>query len=225
MSSPVQEEISLAVVDALRLHLVGGETQGPTAQRHTPSVEAYELFLRGRFFANQRTEDSLVEPPSTSSRPLRSIRVRARVRRPGRYLHRTPPRCAGGAVPAREGARDDCARSGQHAGRGAYLHGLDPDVVRPRLGSRRAPSAAAMALDPGYLWAQQWYGAYLAPWDGTGRVPRREPTSAAARSTLRDRQHPRRNSPVLSRASTRKRSSSTTRRSSWTRTSSWLAGG
>ncbi len=52
----IQDEISRAIVDALKLRL-GGHTEHVVAP--TKSIEAYNLYLKGRFFFNKLTEPSL----------------------------------------------------------------------------------------------------------------------------------------------------------------------
>jgi tetratricopeptide (TPR) repeat protein len=44
----LQDDITLAVVEALKLKLLGGE-KAAVLKRHTVSAEAYELFLKGRY--------------------------------------------------------------------------------------------------------------------------------------------------------------------------------
>jgi DNA-binding winged helix-turn-helix (wHTH) protein/tetratricopeptide (TPR) repeat protein len=51
----VQDEISREIVKGLRLRLTG-EERGRLAQRPTESVEAYNLYLKGRYFWNKRAE-------------------------------------------------------------------------------------------------------------------------------------------------------------------------
>jgi TolB-like protein/tetratricopeptide (TPR) repeat protein len=53
----VQDEITLAVVDAMKVTLLGGE-RAALLKRYTDKPEAYELYLRGRFFWNKRTPDA-----------------------------------------------------------------------------------------------------------------------------------------------------------------------
>src|SRR4249919_3799498 len=45
----VQDEITLAVVDALKVNLLAPEKQA-MLKRHTNDAEAYQLYLRGRYF-------------------------------------------------------------------------------------------------------------------------------------------------------------------------------
>ena len=52
----LQDEISLAIVDALKVKLFG-EEKAVVLKRHTDNVEAYHLYLKGRYFWNKRTPD------------------------------------------------------------------------------------------------------------------------------------------------------------------------
>jgi len=54
----VQEEISRSIADNLRIELSGKEKQ-EIAKRDTQNPEAYQLYLRGRYFWNQRTPDGV----------------------------------------------------------------------------------------------------------------------------------------------------------------------
>ena len=52
----VQQEITLAIVDSLKLKLLG-DGRADLLKRYTANAEAYSLYLRGRFFWNKRTEE------------------------------------------------------------------------------------------------------------------------------------------------------------------------
>jgi serine/threonine protein kinase/tetratricopeptide (TPR) repeat protein len=54
----IQDEISLAIVEELKPELLGNEKAGFVG-RPTASPEAYNLYLRGRWFWNTRTEDGI----------------------------------------------------------------------------------------------------------------------------------------------------------------------
>ena len=56
----VQEEITLSIVETLKVKLLGGE-KAAVLKRHTVDTEAYELYLRGRFLWNKRTAESIRE--------------------------------------------------------------------------------------------------------------------------------------------------------------------
>ncbi|MGB6680298.1 MAG: protein kinase, partial [Candidatus Bathyarchaeia archaeon] len=54
----IQDEITLAVVDNLKVKLLGKEKARLT-KRYTDDLEAYNLFLKGQFFLNKRTVEGL----------------------------------------------------------------------------------------------------------------------------------------------------------------------
>jgi tetratricopeptide (TPR) repeat protein len=54
----VEEEISREISDKLRLKLSGAQRKKLT-RRYTENTEAYQLYLKGRFYWNKRTEDGL----------------------------------------------------------------------------------------------------------------------------------------------------------------------
>ncbi len=56
----VQDEITLAVVDALKLKLLGAEKQA-LLKRHTDNSDAYQHYLRGRFFFFKRTPEGFMK--------------------------------------------------------------------------------------------------------------------------------------------------------------------
>jgi len=54
----IQDEISLAIVDKLKVKLLGGEKE-KIVKHHTEDLEAYDSYIRGRFFWNKRTEEGV----------------------------------------------------------------------------------------------------------------------------------------------------------------------
>ncbi len=54
----IQDEISLAIVEKLRIGLLGTQRRKLT-KRHTEDIDAYNLYLKGRYFWNKRTEKGL----------------------------------------------------------------------------------------------------------------------------------------------------------------------
>ena len=54
----IQDEIALAIVGTLKVRLVG-EREAPLVRRSTSSLEAYTLYLKGRYFWNKRYEVGL----------------------------------------------------------------------------------------------------------------------------------------------------------------------
>jgi serine/threonine-protein kinase len=57
-ANAVQQEIARAVSDRLRPKM-SGEERGQIAKSGTANTEAYQLYLKGRFYWNKRTEDDL----------------------------------------------------------------------------------------------------------------------------------------------------------------------
>jgi serine/threonine protein kinase/tetratricopeptide (TPR) repeat protein len=56
----IQDEISLAIVDELKLELLGNE-KARLVKRPTASPEAYNVYLRGRWFWNKRTHEGFAK--------------------------------------------------------------------------------------------------------------------------------------------------------------------
>lgn len=54
----IQDEITMAVIDALKFKLLGSE-RADVLKRDTGNTDAYHLYLRGRFFWNKRTEAAI----------------------------------------------------------------------------------------------------------------------------------------------------------------------
>ncbi len=55
---PLIEEISLKIVEALKIDLLSNE-KAAIEKRYTENIEAYNLYLQGRYYWNQRTEEGL----------------------------------------------------------------------------------------------------------------------------------------------------------------------
>ena len=64
----VESDIARSVADALKAKLTGSE-QTEMSKRPTKNSEAYELYLKGRFFWNKRTGDDRKPRPIISSEP------------------------------------------------------------------------------------------------------------------------------------------------------------
>ncbi len=54
----IQDEISFAIADKLKVNLLGEERQG-LKKRYTENIEAHNYYLKGRYFWNKRTGDNL----------------------------------------------------------------------------------------------------------------------------------------------------------------------
>src|SRR5262249_220058 len=56
----VQDEITLAIVGALKMKLLRDEKQA-VLKRHTDDTEAYQLYLKGRYYWNKRTAEGFAK--------------------------------------------------------------------------------------------------------------------------------------------------------------------
>jgi TolB-like protein/Flp pilus assembly protein TadD len=54
----IQDDITLAIVNRLRINLLGGE-RAKLFKRYTENAEAYELYLKGRYFYDKRTHEAM----------------------------------------------------------------------------------------------------------------------------------------------------------------------
>lgn len=54
----IQDEISATIVETLKMKLIPSEVAG-LKQRRTQNLQAYDLYLQGRYFWNQRTHESI----------------------------------------------------------------------------------------------------------------------------------------------------------------------
>ena len=64
----LQDDITLAVVEALRLKLFG-EKRAAVLKRYTDNAEAYELFLKGRYHSYKYTARAGTARSSSSRKP------------------------------------------------------------------------------------------------------------------------------------------------------------
>jgi tetratricopeptide (TPR) repeat protein len=55
----IQDEITVAIIEKLKPRLLGEQKARLTRQRQTVDVEAYTLYLRGRYFWNRRSEEGI----------------------------------------------------------------------------------------------------------------------------------------------------------------------
>ena len=52
----IEEQFAAEIADVLGLHLTGEQREGLT-KRYTENVEAYQLYIRGRYYWNQRSKE------------------------------------------------------------------------------------------------------------------------------------------------------------------------
>ncbi|HSE66534.1 MAG TPA: protein kinase, partial [Gemmatimonadales bacterium] len=166
----VQEEIARAIVAALRLRL-GHQSDSVLAERPTANLDAFDLYLKGRFAWNQRTGGSLllaaqyfkqaVERDSGFARAYAGL-ADASILLP-QYSGVLPrlawPEAKAAAVKAL--ALDSTlAEAHTSLAYGTMLYEWDWAAAETEF-------KRAIAADPNYPTARQWYGDYLA---GRGRL-------------------------------------------------------
>ena len=155
----IQDEISRAIVSKLRLTLGRGQ------RRHDSNFEAYEAYLRGRYFSNQRSAEGLRKAIEHFQTAVRldpgyadAYAGMAGSYGPLAYLGHVPPTeaLAGmrAAVTRALAIDDDLAEA--HAARALLLAFHEWRLAEAEPAFRRA-----LALDPGDATSHSWYAQYL----------------------------------------------------------------
>ena len=160
----IQEEISSAIVKRLKGALAGGEPV-KLAERKTTSLEAYDLYLKGRFAWHQRTRDGLREAVDYFSRAVVSAPDYARAYvgladayAVSAFYDYLPPRESypKAEAAARRALELDPALAAPHATLGYVDTYYTLDWKRAEEEFKRA-----LAADPNYSTAHQWYANLL----------------------------------------------------------------
>jgi eukaryotic-like serine/threonine-protein kinase len=160
----IQDEITLAIVDKLRLKFLG-EEKAPLLKRTTDNPEAYNLYLKGRYFWNKRTGDGMRRALECFAQAIQidPSFARAYAGISDCYevlaLYYLPPRptlmkAKGAAARALE--LDD-ALPEPHTSMAFVKEKLDRDWAGAEQQFRRA-----IELEPGYVWSHHWYSLFLA---------------------------------------------------------------
>jgi tetratricopeptide (TPR) repeat protein len=160
----IQDEISLAIVERLRINLLGGE-KAALVKRHTDDLEAYNLYLRGRYFWNKRTAGGVEKAIACFKQAVDkdpdyalaySGLADAYVTLPD-YAHMPP---AEALITAKEVAlralEIDEMLAEAHASLGFAVHELEWDWEAAEKHLRRA-----LEINPRYATAHHWYALFL----------------------------------------------------------------
>jgi eukaryotic-like serine/threonine-protein kinase len=160
----VQEEIARAIVGALRVRL-GAEAGAPLVKPTTADLEAYHLFLQGRYFWNQRTEMGLRRAAEYFERAIQRDSTFAAAYAGLADVYVVLPHYSN--VPGREAypkAMQAVTRAlvldSTLAEAYTSLAALLADWKWDWHGAERA-YRRAIELNPGYPTARHWYGEYL----------------------------------------------------------------
>jgi len=160
----VQDEISVAIVEALRGKLLGQEKTA-IARRFTENLKAYNLYLKGRYHWNKRTEQGMrkgleyfqhaTEEDPTYVLPYSGIADCYNLL--GWYGYVAPKEAFPKAKVAAEKARDmDATLAEVHTSLATVREFYDWDWSAAEKGYRRA-----IELNPSYLPAHHRYGEFL----------------------------------------------------------------
>ena len=161
----VQDEISKAIVDTLKIKL-GLSKDELIVKRYTENLEAYQLYLKGRFYLNERTPASLKKSlehfdhaaQKDSNYALAYAGMADAYLLLGWYGDRVPSESFSRARAAVKKALDiDQSLAEAHASLAAIKEGYDWDFVGAEQEFQRA-----IELNPSYAMACHWYGVYLA---------------------------------------------------------------
>jgi len=161
----IQEQISKAIADHLRIELTGAEQQR-FAKRDTQDAEAYQLYLRGRYYWNKRTNDGVkqglayfqeaVEKDPGYALAYAGVADSYAVGN-GSYLRLSPqearPKAKAAALKALE--IDDSLAEAHTTLADTYLY-YEWDFAKADQEFRRA-----IAANPNYPTAHQWYSECL----------------------------------------------------------------
>jgi len=161
----IQEQISQAIADHLKIELTGAEQQ-KLAKRDTQNVEAYQLYLRGRYYWNRRNAESVkqglayfqqaIEKDPEYALAYAGVADSYAVGNGG-YLGLTGrearPKAKAAAMKAL--ALDDSLAEAHTTLADTYLY-FDWDFVKSDQEFRRA-----IAANPNYPTAHQWYAECL----------------------------------------------------------------
>jgi TolB-like protein len=160
----IQDEITLAIVDRLKVKLLGDEKDA-LLKRHTDNPEAYNLYLMGRFFWNKRTGEGMKRGLECFARAIQldPSFARAYTGIADCYAifayYYTAPRPT--LMKAREAAARalelDPSLAEAHTSVAFVKQKLERDWEGAEQEYKRA-----IELDPDYVWAPHWYALYLA---------------------------------------------------------------
>ena len=160
----IQDDITLAIVNKLKVTLLGKE-RAALVKRHTEDFAAYNLYLKGRYFWNKRTETGYLKSleyfrqaiDKDPSYGLAYAGVADCYDLLGWYGYLAPQEAFPRARTAAEKARElDDTLAEAHASLGWISANYDWDWAAAEQQYKRA-----LELNPSYATAHQWYSEFL----------------------------------------------------------------
>jgi adenylate cyclase len=175
----VQEEIAREIarrltgtLQASRADPADGRGKGRLTRRHTADLEAYELFLKGRYLWNQRTPETVGEAilKFRQAVDLDPTYAEAWAAMAEAYAVPSAPYPPGEALPRAKAAAlralaIDSTSAPAYTALGYARMNHDHDWA-----GAEAAFRSAIAADPGYPTAHQWYAEFLATTGDTDRA-------------------------------------------------------
>ena len=161
----VQDEITLAVVDALKVKLLGTEKKA-VLKRYTDNTDAYRLYLNGRFFWNKRTKESLKSAVEYFNQAV-AVDPSYALAYAGladcyvlfTYYDVAPP---GEAYPKARAAAQKALEIDDTLGEVLVTLAVVKEDYEWDFAGAERDFQKAIALNPNYPTAHQWYGEFLA---------------------------------------------------------------
>jgi TolB-like protein/Flp pilus assembly protein TadD len=156
-----QREIATAITEKLQLKLTGDDAKGVT-KRYTESNDAYQLYLKGRFYWNKRTVDGLKQAADFYKQAIEkdasfalaySGLAETYALYPNYSVALPKDSMPQAKAAARKALEFDDSLAEAHAALGLYLCNYAYDVVACERELRRA-----IELKPNYATAHHWLG-------------------------------------------------------------------
>jgi TolB-like protein/Tfp pilus assembly protein PilF len=160
----IQDDITLAIVDKLKVTLLGGERDA-IVKRHTVDLDAYNLYLKGRFFWNRRTEEGYRKGREFFEKAIKKdptyalayVGIADCYDLLGWYGHLSPVEAFPKARAAAQKAKEmDATLAEPHASLGWISANYDWDWDAAEKQYKKA-----LEISPRYETAHQWYAEYL----------------------------------------------------------------
>ena len=160
----IQDEIAREIVKALKITLLG-EREAPLIKSYTANTEAYQIYLKGRFYWNKRTEEGMRKSieyfeqaiEKDPSYALAYVGLADSYITLGQWLilpaKEAFPKAKEAALKALE---IDNSLGEAHNSLATVKHSFDWDWKGAQIEHKRA-----IELSPSYATAHQWYGEFL----------------------------------------------------------------
>jgi serine/threonine protein kinase/Tfp pilus assembly protein PilF len=159
----IQDEISQAIVDVLKIRLLGADRVAFT-KRYTDNVEAYNAYTQGRFLWNKRTEENLMKAIEYFERAVELDPEYALAYAGLADVYNVLPSNVGTPVeevlPKAKEAANKALDLDDNLGEAHASLGLALSLGEDTLGAEKE-YLKAIELNPGYAYAHYWYSLLL----------------------------------------------------------------